>query len=88
MNLGINSSSMSSPSTDSSSQFQGSDSSIHDEISRSKLDTMEAKMALMEARLSGIEHKLELVLTMLKHEISDETRTQMGIEKAKASWKK
>lgn len=56
---------------------------IHNEVSRVKIDSMEAKINLIEARMTNLDHKVDLIIEMLKNEISDETRRKLRIDSAK-----
>lgn len=56
------------------------DNNYHNDLSKAKLETIEAKTALIEARLSSMEHKLELIFQMLSHEVSDETRRKIKVD--------
>lgn len=87
-NQGFGNQSLSTPVSNSNTPFRDDSKSIHEEVSRAKLDTMEAKMALMEARLAGIEQRLDIVMQILKYEMSDETKKKMSMDHMRDSFKK
>ncbi len=55
-------------------------SDINNEISKHKIESMEAKITLIDARLSNIEQKLELLNKLILEEISDETKRKLNVQ--------
>jgi len=58
----------------------GTNQDLHNEISRVKLETIDSKMILMDARLSAIEQKLELVFQMISSEVSEDTKRKLKVD--------
>jgi hypothetical protein len=53
---------------------------IHNQISKSKLDTIEAKVTLIDARIYSMEQKIELMFQMISSEVSEETRRKLKVD--------
>ncbi len=66
--------------TNNSSNESNSDNSIHVEITKTKIDTLEAKITLIGAKLNNIEQKLELIFQMMENEVSEETRRKIRVD--------
>lgn len=69
------------PSSFESKQAYGNSSnSSNDEISRTKIEALEAKVSLIDAKLSTIDQKLEVIYQMLAAEISEDTRRRLNVQ--------
>lgn len=55
------------------------DGSTHNEISKSKLETIETKVTLIDTRLSSIEQKIELMYQLISSEVSEETKRKFKV---------
>jgi hypothetical protein len=53
---------------------------MHNDITKAKLDSMESKVTLIDARLSSIEQKLELLNKLILEEVSDETKRKLKVQ--------
>lgn len=68
--------------------FDVNPSSLHDEVSRVKIDSIESKVQLMDAKISNVDNKLNLILKILENEISDETKKRLRLDEMVDSFKK
>ena len=62
-----------------SNQNFSTESHSHD-LTKAKLETIEAKVSLMDARMSSMEQKLELIYQMLSLEVSQDTKNKLKID--------
>lgn len=53
---------------------------IHNDIAKAKLESMDSKVTLIDARLSSIEQKLEILNKLILEEVSDETKKKLKID--------
>ena len=60
----------------------------HKALSSSKLDTIEAKVTLIDARIMAMEQKIELMFQMISNEVSDETKRKYKVESMMRNFKK
>lgn len=58
----------------------GANQDLHNEISRVKLETMDSKLVLMDARMAAMEQKLELIFQMISSEVSEETKRKLKVD--------
>ena len=54
--------------------------SVHHDLNRSQMETTIAKITLLEAKLSSIEQKLDVVLKVLAEEVSEETQRKIKVK--------
>ena len=66
----------------------GSSGDHHKALSNSKLDTIEAKVTLIDARMMAMEQKIELIFQMISNEVSDETKRKYKVESMMKNFKK
>jgi hypothetical protein len=57
-----------------------SNSSLHQDIAKAKMETIATKLELMEARQQSMDQKLEQIYQMLAMEISPETKKRLKIK--------
>jgi len=62
-------------------------SNMDAQISKAKLEAMDSKVTLIDARLSSIEQKLELLTRLILEEVSDETKRKLNIQSMTKSFK-
>lgn len=67
------------------SQSNSRDPYVQQEISRTRLDTIEAKLSLIQSKMSNLENTLEKVYEMLSYEISDETKQKLNFKTLSSS---
>jgi len=53
---------------------------IQNDILKAKVESMESKVTLIDARLSNIEQKLEIIFRMISEEVSNETKTKLNLD--------
>jgi hypothetical protein len=58
-------------------------SNIDLDLIKAKIDNIESKFNLYEARLSNMENKLDMIYKILVEEMSDETKKKLAINSAK-----
>lgn len=56
------------------------ESGLQADFSRAKLETIEAKVTLMDARLASIEQKIEFLSQLVMNGVSDETKRKFNVE--------
>lgn len=52
---------------------------INDGVIKAKLESVDNRTELIEARLSAMEQKLEFIYQMISHEVSDETKQKLKV---------
>lgn len=53
---------------------------LHNEISKTKLDSLGSKMELLEHRVQNIDNKLDLILKLIQAEVSTETKMKVNMD--------
>ena len=53
---------------------------LHNEISKTKLDSLGSKMELLEHRVQNIDNKLDLILRLIQAEVSTETKMKVNMD--------
>lgn len=54
--------------------------SVNSDIIKAKLETLESKTTLIDARLANMEQKLELLNQLILAEVSDETKQKLNVQ--------
>ena len=54
-------------------------SNLHNDIVKTKIDSLDAKVTLMEAKISNVEQKLEVIYQLILSEVSDETKRKIKV---------
>ena len=63
-------------------QTQSNNTDMNSQINKANIESMNSKMTLVDARLSNIEHKLEVLNNLILAEISEETKRKVNINSA------
>ncbi len=84
-NTGLNNSLPSSfesqtPQFNNSNLDNSSSNSLHNDISKAKMETIEAKLSLMDARQSAMEQKINMIYEMILNEVSPETKKKLKLK--------
>lgn len=53
---------------------------LHSEISKTKIDSLDSKVTLIDARLSNMEQKLEMIFQMISNEVSEDTKRKFKVD--------
>lgn len=53
---------------------------VSNDVLRIKMETLESKVALVDARVSSVEQKIDLILQLIQAEVSDSTRMKVNID--------
>lgn len=67
------------PTLPSASNSMNSDN-FHNDIIKAKLETMESKISLMDARMANMEQKMEMIFQLIAAEVSDETKRKFKVK--------
>lgn len=57
-----------------------SNQDMHNEISKSKLESLGSKMELLEHKVQNIDNKIDLILKLIQAEVSTETKMKTNME--------
>lgn len=53
------------------------ESNYHHDYSKAKLDSIDSKVALLEAKFSSLEQKMDTLIAMVSEEVSEETKAKL-----------
>jgi len=71
---------MQTPTTSNNSFNSNSNQDLHNDLIKTKIDSLEAKTNLIEAKISSMDQKLELIYKLLLEEVSEDTKRKFKVD--------